>query len=176
MLHRHTLDADPMADPNVSERNNTAEVRKERSPQEDGSPFHTICRNRDVAPVAYMPYAIISHPGSRNLRRMLTREQGRALEMIGHAVDYLNDCYLYEGDDKELINVGGSSREAIQILASLRWQIFQSAPVREPRTRRFWNALFRRQKQDRPVVVFQSTQDHDAKTKRASVLPLSSSR
>ena len=55
--------------------------------------------------------------------------------MIGHAVDYLNDCYLYEGDDDELINIGGSASEAIQILVSLRWQILQSAPIREPRTR-----------------------------------------
>jgi hypothetical protein len=172
----HSVDAVPMADADhVSEKQNPAEVPTEINPEEVRL-FRTLSRQRDVAPIAYMPRALAANPRSRNLRRVLTREQGRALEMIGHAVDYLNDCYLYEGEDDELINIGGSRSEAIQILVSLRWQILQSAPIREPRTLRLWNALFHRRASERPGVVFHRASDHGSQNKPVSVLPLSSSR
>jgi hypothetical protein len=138
--------------------------------------FQTLSRKHDVAPIAYMPKALTAAHRSRNLRRILTREQGQALEMIGHAVDYLNDCYLYEGEDDELINIGGYCSQAIQILISLRWQILQSAPIREPRTMRLWNALFHRRTGDKSGVVFRRAGDHPTQSKPPSVLPLSSSR
>jgi hypothetical protein len=176
MLNRNSVEADPMADANhVSMKENTAEVRPETNSNENQL-FETLSRKRDVAPIAYMPKALAANARSRNLRRILTREQGRALEMIGHAVDYLNDCYLYEGDDDELINIGGSSSEAIQILVSLRWQILESAPVRDPRTLRLWNALFSRHSQERPGVAFHRAGEPATQPKPPSVLPLSSSR
>jgi hypothetical protein len=176
MLNRNSVDANPMADADqVSQRQNSAAAQIEITPDEVQL-FRTLSRKRDVAPIAYMPRALAANPRSRSLRRMLTREQGRALEMIGHAVDYLNDCYLYEGDEDELINIGGSSSEAIQILVSLRWQILQSAPIREPRTRRLWNALFHRHSSERPGVVFHRSNEHGPQSKPVSVLPLSSSR
>jgi hypothetical protein len=82
-------------------------------------------------------------PG-RPLRRILTREQGRALETIGHAVDYLNDCYLYNGGDEEILNVSGPFIEALHLLIAARQEILWSLPVAEPWTLRVWNALFRR--------------------------------
>lgn len=176
MLNHNSVDADPMADADrVSERQNPAEVQTEITPDEVQL-FRTLSRKRDVAPIAYMPRALAANPKARNLRRILTREQGHALEMIGHAVDYLNDCYLYEGEDDELINIGGSSSEAIQILVSLRWQILQSAPIREPRTLRLWNAMFHRHTSERPGVVFHRAGEHGSQSKPVSVLPLSSSR
>jgi hypothetical protein len=177
MLTHHSVEANPRADANhVSERaKKTATVATETNLDEIQL-FQTLSRKRDVAPIAYMPKALAANPKARNLRRILTREQGRALEMIGHAVDYLNDCYLYEGDDDQLINIGGSSSEAIQILVSLRWQILQSAPIREPRTLRLWNALFNRHPEGRSDVVFHRVGDAEAQTKPVSVLPLSSSR
>jgi len=144
MLNANSVEANPLTDANqVSKRQNLAEIQSEIDPDEVEI-FRTLSRKRDVAPIAYMPTALSSNPKARSLRRILTREQGRALEMIGHAVDYLNDCYLFEGADDELINIGGSSNDAIHILVSLRWQILQSAPVREPRQVRLWNALFNR--------------------------------
>lgn len=124
----------------------------------------------NVAPVAIIPIALVDKPPCQNLRRIMTREQGRALEMIGHAVDYLNDCYLHEGDEDEIINVGGSSTEALQILISLRWQILQSLPLEEPRMHRLWNALFRR-------TTWRASRPRSGrKSKPVSVVPLSSSR
>jgi hypothetical protein len=172
MLKHHSVEANPKADANpVSVKESTTEL----SPDEV-QVFKMLSRKRDVAPIAYMPKALAANPKARNLRRILTREQGRALEMIGHAVDYLNDCYLYQGDDDELINIGGSSSHAIQILVSLRCLILQSAPVREPRTLRLWNALFNRHSQGRPGVVFHRVGEAEAQAKPVSVLPLSSSR
>ena len=123
-----------------------------------------------LAPIAVIPIALADKPARQNLRRIMTREQGRALEMIGHAVDYLNDCYLHEGDEDEIINVGGSSTEALQILISLRWQILQSLPLEEPRMHRLWNALFRRS------AVRTTRHRPGSESKPVSVVPLSSSR
>ena len=176
MLNHNSVEANPMADADhISERQNPAEVRTEIHADEVQL-FRTLSRKRDVAPVAYMPKALAANLKARSLRRILTREQGRALEMIGHAVDYLNDCYLYDGEDDELINVGGTPNEAIQILVSLRWQILQFAPVREPRRLRLWNALFHRHNDGRPGVVFRRAGDRGSPGKSTSVLPLSSSR
>ena len=97
MLNHNSVDAVPMADADhVSERQHPAETETDISPEEVQL-FKTLSRKHDVAPIAYMPRALAASARSRNLRRVLTREQGRALEMIGHAVDYLNDCYLFEG-------------------------------------------------------------------------------
>jgi hypothetical protein len=60
---------------------------------------------------------------------MLTRKQGRALELIGHGVEYLVDNYVHEGADDELIDLGVFSKDAIQILVSMRLQILLSAHV-----------------------------------------------
>ena len=176
MLNRHSVDADPMADAIlVTERKTTAEDSEAIS-AEEAQIFQTLSRKRDVAPVAHMPKALASNPKSRSLRRILTREQGRALELIGHAVDYLNDCYLYEGDDSEIINIGGSSSEAIQILVSMRWQVLQSVPARESKSQRLWNVFFHRRTNNRPGVIFQRTADHGSQAKPGPVLPLTSSR
>lgn len=83
-------------------------------------------------------------PAARRMRRIITREQGRALETIGHAVDYLNDCYLYDGAEEEILNVAGPFTEALQVLIAAHQEILLSLPVAEPWTLRVWNALFRR--------------------------------
>jgi hypothetical protein len=80
----------------------------------------------------------------RRGRRIMGREQGQALETIGHAVDYLNDCLLFEGPDSEIVTDPSSSTEAVQILIGLHMQILHSLPIAEPMYRRLWNVMFRR--------------------------------
>ncbi len=96
----------------------------------------------------------------RKLHRKMTREQGCALEMIGHAVDYLNDGYLQEGAEDEIIDFSGPSMEAIQILIFSQREVLRSLPLTEPLSLRLWNMLLRRKSQ------FESS----------AVIPLSSSR
>ncbi len=64
-------------------------------------------------------------------QRMLNRDQGRALELIGHGVDYLLDSYVHEGADDELIDAGIFSSDAIQILVSMRRHILLSTNAPE---------------------------------------------
>jgi hypothetical protein len=92
-------------------------------------------------------------PQRRGLRRIISREQGCALEMIGHAVDYLNDCYLHEGAEDEIIDFRGPTMEAIQILISIQRQVLHSLPLTEPFTQRLWNTLLRRKQPKSPAVV-----------------------
>ena len=176
MLKHFSVKADPMADAeSLPEKKNTPEAGQDLSPEET-QVFQLLSRKRDVAPIAYMPRAFAANPKSRTLRRILTREQGHALEMIGHAVEYLNDCYIYEGDDNELMIIGGSCSEAIQILVSARSQVLYSAPVRKPRVTRLWNALFHHDTQVRQGVAFHRANENATQSKPVSVLPLSSSR
>ncbi|MGO8718881.1 MAG: hypothetical protein ACLQMO_06655 [Acidobacteriaceae bacterium] len=176
MTTRPNVQADSMADANcVLETDNTVEVLTETD-RGEAQLFRTVSKVRDIAPVAHIPPSLAENSKARNLRRILTREQGRALEMIGHAVDYLNDCYLYEGDEHELINMGGSSTQALEILSAARRQILQSAPLQEPRMHRLWNALFHRNPERRPGTEFHRREDRASQSKPTAVLPLSSSR
>ncbi len=163
----------PSVDTNLktdSQRDPDPRRMSRSSRQEDGNenlPFRAEPR---VAPVAIIPMAVADQPVAQKLRRMMTREQGHALEMIGHAVDYLNDCYLFQGDDEEVINVGGSHTEALQILVSARWQILHSLPLEQPRMHNLWHALFRRA--SRRTSPHRNGSESDA----VSVVTLSSSR
>jgi hypothetical protein len=138
--------------------------------------FRTVSKGRDVVPVAYMPASLAASSKTRKLRRVLTREQGQALETIGHAVDYLNDCYLFEGDEAEIINLGDSCTQALQILIAARTQVLQAAPLLEPRMHRLWKTLFHRNSERRPGIEFHRRGDRTSPAKPTTVLPLSSSR
>ena len=79
--------------------------------------------------------------GSRRfVRRRITRDAGRALEMLGHALEYLTDEFVHDGcrfaeDDGRL--------QAIELLASLNRQIYFACTI-EPTTRERVRSLFRR--------------------------------
>ncbi len=132
-----TADTKPVSGGRISEMQRRSELPVEAHCAED----LLFRAEPDVVPIAVIP---VNVPRRGKLRRIMTREEGRALEMIGHAVDYLNDCALYEGDEKEIIHIGGSSMKALGILVSARAQILQSLPLQESRTVRLWNALFHR--------------------------------
>ena len=67
----------------------------------------------------------------RGLRRSITREQGCALEMVSHAVDYLNDRYLYDGPDDEILDFEAPAFEAARILAAAQHRMLASLPLVE---------------------------------------------
>lgn len=93
-------------------------------------------------------------------RRSITREQGRALETLGHAFDYLNDKYACQGDDEEIINVRGPHTEALQILILAHREFMWSVPVRETLSARMWKTVFRRKdrSESAPMVTLTSSQ------------------
>ncbi|MEO6965472.1 MAG: hypothetical protein ABI076_06185 [Acidobacteriaceae bacterium] len=174
------VDANMKADTNrVSDERAFEMHRKSELPAHAHSIEDSFYRAEpNLAPIAVIPQALANPPVQHNLRRILPREEGRALEMIGHAVDYLYDCYLYEGDDREIINSGGSTMKALGILAAARIQILQSLPLQESRTTRLWNALFHRSSGRNPERSSERSSDrgHDRKSQSAAVVPLPSSR
>lgn len=177
----HALQA-PVAEPNTS-RTNRKSGPSALAHRADCLPFRTT---PDIVPIAVIPQSLARKPARRNLRRVMTREQGRALEMIGHAADYLNDGYLYEGDENEIINIGGSPTKAIQILVAVRQQILQSLPLEEPKMQRlmhrFWNILFHHTSARTSVhtsAVASGRLSYQARARESrgsAVVPLSSSR
>lgn len=86
-------------------------------------------------------------------RRVLSREQGRALETIGHAVDYLTDSYIHEGADHDLIDFRSPGMDAVHILVGAQRQIHSSLPFVEPFRLRLWQALLHRKSQLKSTVV-----------------------
>lgn len=168
MATHPSVDANVKADTErVSEMNGRSEMPAQARYAEN--PLFREIPN--IAPVAVIPQGLAKPAaGRRNQRRVITREDGRALETIGHAVDYLNDCFLYEGDEKECIHMGDPMMQALGILASARTDVLRSLPIVESRTSRLWNALFHR------TSGRSSHLGSERQSRTSGVIPLSSSR
>ncbi len=60
------------------------------------------------------------------VRRRMTLESGRAIERLGHAIEYLTDEYVHDGCEGGL----KSPRvDAIQLLMSLNRQVYCECPI-----------------------------------------------
>ena len=59
-------------------------------------------------------------------RRRINSPDGRALEILGHAIEYLIDMHVHEGS---LIVWEKGHLEAIDILKTLNRQIYEECPV-----------------------------------------------
>jgi hypothetical protein len=64
-------------------------------------------------------------------RRAETREQGEALEMLGHAIEYLMDTRL-EGGYRLMRFAGTPEFEAVQILMRANRELYASFPEVKP--------------------------------------------
>ena len=58
-------------------------------------------------------------------RRRITPQAGHALEILGHAIEYLTDEYVHEGGS---FSAGDPQVKAIQILMSLNRQVYFACP------------------------------------------------
>ena len=71
---------------------------------------------------------IVRTPGGVHDRRMVrrrgSREQGKALEFLGHSVEYLVDSRLFTKDEA----VARNDREAVQILMRASREVFAECP------------------------------------------------
>jgi hypothetical protein len=75
-------------------------------------------------------------PTQPRVRRRLTRESGRALEILGHAIEYLADEYALESAPKGPLGNADPRVEAIQVLKQLNRAVyFAGAAVQPPRRR-----------------------------------------
>ncbi len=66
------------------------------------------------------------------VRRRLSQEGGRALEILGHAIEYLADEYANDLADKGPLGSADPRVAAIQILKGLNRSIYYSGTQAEP--------------------------------------------
>lgn len=71
-----------------------------------------------------------------SVRRHLTRESARGLEILGHAIEYLADEYAIDPASKGRLGNADSRIEAIQVLKALNREIYFSGAVAQPPLRR----------------------------------------
>ena len=59
-------------------------------------------------------------------KRRISRESGRALEILGHAIEYLTDEMVYRGED---LRAACGELEAVQILMDCNRQVYFACPL-----------------------------------------------
>lgn len=74
-------------------------------------------------------HAVATGTGSRSVRRRTTPEAGFALEILGHAIEYLADEYVHEAGLLPSINSSDPRVEAIQLLMAANRQVYFACPV-----------------------------------------------
>lgn len=62
----------------------------------------------------------------RSLRRRITPQAGHALEILGHAIEYLTDEFVHQG---ATLTAGSPNLEAVQLLMGLNRQVYFECPV-----------------------------------------------
>ena len=77
------------------------------------------------------------------VRRRLSPEGGHALEILGHAIEYLADEYANDLTDKGPLGSADPRVAAIQILKGLNRAIYYSATEMQPALRRMRRWLLR---------------------------------
>jgi hypothetical protein len=70
------------------------------------------------------------------IRRQLSPESGRALEILGHAIEYLADEYAADAEHKGPLGSADPRVEAIQVLKALNRGVYYSGTEVEPAFRR----------------------------------------
>ena len=64
--------------------------------------------------------------GLRPRRRHITPQAGRALEILGHAIEYLTDEFVHQGG---VISADNGQLNAVQLLMALNRQVYYECPV-----------------------------------------------
>ncbi len=88
--------------------------------------------------LALVPPAAKTHSGGPTRRRG-TLQQGHALELLGHAVEYLIDSGLYDQEGRNPDN----DRQSVRLLMSLSRSVFADCPE-VPTLRQRAHRLFER--------------------------------
>lgn len=78
-------------------------------------------------PVSGVDCAATATAAKTHQRRHITPQAGRALEILGHAIEYLTDEYVHE---TEQISAKDPQVQAIQILMALNRQIYFGCPIK----------------------------------------------
>ena len=80
--------------------------------------------------------------GVRSVRRRTTPEAGFALEILGHAIEYLADEYAHESGSISSIHSRDPRVEAMQLLMAANRQVYYACPVMPSLYQRIVGHLF----------------------------------
>lgn len=86
----------------------------------------------------------VSRPAGR---RWISQQNGRALEILAHAIEYLSDEYALSAEQLGRIDADDPEIEAIHRLMAANREVYYSCPQVEPFLRRFSRWAFSREKQ-----------------------------
>jgi hypothetical protein len=67
--------------------------------------------------------------GLRSVRRRTTPEAGFALEVLGHAIEYLADEYVHEGGISSSVESPDPRVEALRLLMAANRQVYFACPI-----------------------------------------------
>jgi hypothetical protein len=100
------------------------------------SPIHNLVEISQAGLVTGLRSAVDPIP---LVRRQLTPAEGRALEILGHAIEYLADEYCASTENKGRFGGTDARVQAIQTLKALNREIYYSAAEVQPALQRFRN-------------------------------------
>jgi hypothetical protein len=98
--------------------------------------FHSGSLAKNKANLRLLKPAGPSAEPAPPVRRRLSPEGGRALEILGHAIEYLADEYAADPKDKGPLGNADPRIEAIQVLKALNRVVYFSGTEVEPFFRR----------------------------------------
>jgi hypothetical protein len=94
------------------------------------------CSTMSSFPVSAPIPVSLANPG-RARRRRISPEAGRALEILGHAIEYLSDEFVHAGGS---LTAHNAQVEAVQLLMGINRQIYFACPE-APSPGERWRAL-----------------------------------
>jgi len=80
----------------------------------------------ELVPSRFSAPAANTMPLASAGRRRISPEAGRALEILGHAIEYLSDEYAHHGDS---FSAKDGKVEAVQLLMAINRQIYLDCPL-----------------------------------------------
>jgi hypothetical protein len=100
------------------------------------------CSKMSGFPVsAPLPVSLANIPreGARTRRRRISPQAGRALEILGHSIEYLTDEFVHAGGS---LSPHNAQVEAVQLLMAVNRQVYFECPE-VPSLGERWRALVR---------------------------------
>ena len=98
------------------------------------------CLTLSNLPASAASHASLADRG-RSHRRRIAPEAGRALEILGHAIEYLSDEFVHAGGS---LSAHNAQVEAVQLLMAINRKIYFACPE-APTMGERWRALLRRE-------------------------------
>jgi hypothetical protein len=124
----------------------TKEAADDRQPYPPHRPHQSAVVHTTV-------HAMPTGLGVRSVRRRTTPEAGFALEVLGHAIEYLADEYAHESGSISSIHSRDPRVEAMQLLMAANRQVYYACPVMPSLYQRIVGRLFGGKSGRRPAAA-----------------------